>query len=399
MNPSVSVLFLVPLAGAAAPQSSSVLVSGYNSDTVHRVDPQTGAFLGTLGSIPGAQSLRYGPDGHLYACSEKTNRVLQLDGQSGALLGELVADDPLTPGDETGGLNTPTAAVFGPDGNLYVASFNGDRILRYDGQTGAFLDVFVPTGSGGLNGPDAGMVFGPDGDLYVPSFNNNRILRYDGQTGAFLGAFVGAGVGGLANPRALRFRGDGWLYVTSWGNSRVKRYDASGQFVDNFVTTFRPTGLAFVPGSGDLLVTNDQNNAVRRYSGVDGSLVSTLVLPNNGVLLGGTYLEYLPDPELRLDRPQPGVAGQSNTVAIRGATPDGALVLGVGTQPTSLFLELCAPVYLGILDFVPVLLVADAAGEASLTAPVGAGLAGATLLFQAYDPQDCRMSNRVDQVF
>ena len=34
--------------------------------------------------------------------------------------------------------------TFGPDGNLYVGD-NGGEILRYDGQTGAFLDVFAET--------------------------------------------------------------------------------------------------------------------------------------------------------------------------------------------------------------------------------------------------------------
>jgi hypothetical protein len=40
------------------------------------------------------------------------------------------------------------------------------QILRFDGQTGAFIDVFVDTGSGGFtNGTQ--MAFGPDGNLYV----------------------------------------------------------------------------------------------------------------------------------------------------------------------------------------------------------------------------------------
>ena len=43
----------------------------------------------------------------------------------------------------------PRQPVFGPDGNgdgikdLYIASADTDEVLRYDGGTGAFLDVFV----------------------------------------------------------------------------------------------------------------------------------------------------------------------------------------------------------------------------------------------------------------
>ncbi|MCP4783031.1 MAG: protein kinase [Fuerstiella sp.] len=66
---------------------------------------------------------------------------------------------------------------FGPDGNLYVASINTDSILRYNGTTGAFLDTFVPTGSGGLDNP-IGMLFDADGNLNVASGLSHEVLRY-----------------------------------------------------------------------------------------------------------------------------------------------------------------------------------------------------------------------------
>lgn len=138
----ISLLFALSLLASSA-SAQEVWISGYDSNALHRHDLASGVLLGKVAGVPGAQSMRYGPDGQLYAVAEKADEVLRFDGQTGAPLGTFVGDDPLTPGDETGGLSGPTAAVFGPDGDLYVASFNTDEVLRYDGATGAFAGVFV----------------------------------------------------------------------------------------------------------------------------------------------------------------------------------------------------------------------------------------------------------------
>jgi hypothetical protein len=45
----------------------------------------------------------------------------------------------------------PTDLTFGPDGNLYVVQ--GGGVLRFNGETGKFIDFFVPPGSHGLENP------------------------------------------------------------------------------------------------------------------------------------------------------------------------------------------------------------------------------------------------------
>src|SRR5207248_2976388 len=79
--------------------------------------------------------------------------------------------------------------VFGPDGNLYVVSHDNNSVLRYNGATGAFINAFVASGSGGLNAPFY-LAFGPDGNLYVSGSGTDTIKRYNGSTGAFLGDFA-----------------------------------------------------------------------------------------------------------------------------------------------------------------------------------------------------------------
>lgn len=398
MHRPLLVALLLAAGSARLAAQYELLASGFTSQAVHRFDPQTGAPLGVVAAVvPGAQSLRYGPDGCLYACAEDADRVLKLDGVTGAFLANFVWDDPATPADESGGLDAPTAAVFGPDGALYVASFSQDRVLRFDGQTGAYLGDFIAAGASPLNGPDAGMDFGPDGNLYVPSFENNRVLRYDGATGAFLDTF-GAPIEGVSRPRMLRFRGDGSLWVTSWGNNRLLRFDLDGALVATIALgLLRPTGLVIDPASGDLLVTSDQANDVRVFDGVTGAAKGTLVPAGAGGLVGGTFLEYLPDREFGFARLAPGLAGGTSSLDLRGGTPHSVAYLLYGFAAQSQKVGPCPQAWIGVqvAGAFPVAL--DASGRFHMDAFLPGALAGTKLCLQAFDPASCRPSNLVIQ--
>src|SRR5437867_6013463 len=185
-----------------------------------RYNAGTGAFVDAIileGSGPAGNPLLgpccmvFGPDENLYVSNlfgaALTDRgVFRYNGVTGEFM------DVFVPGN-SGGLRRPLVLVFGPDGNLYVGDVGnvaqgGRAIRRYDGHTGAFIDVFESARSGGLTVP-VGLVFGPDGNLYVASAENNgngSVLRYDGHTGDFLGAFVPTGTGGISGPRALLFK-------------------------------------------------------------------------------------------------------------------------------------------------------------------------------------------------
>ena len=120
-----------------------------------------------------------------------------------------------------GDLGQPGGLTFGPDGHLYVSDQGTNMVLRYDGETGAFLERFVGSGSGGLSRPTA-LTFGPAGDLFVASYDNDAIMRYDGITGepkpsiegGSTAEFVLSGAGGLDGPSDFLFR-NGDLFVAS----------------------------------------------------------------------------------------------------------------------------------------------------------------------------------------
>src|SRR5262249_49286059 len=153
----------------------------------------TGAFLGAFvpsgsGGLDHPRGLVIGPDGNLYVVSGTLtggDAVLRVQGPTGpapgAFLGTVVAAG-------RGGLiSADTALLFGPDGekdgklDLYVGSSQfktfptavpgTSEVLRYDGTTGAFVDVFVSPDSGGLQCSTFGLTF---------TETNPTTLNYDG---------------------------------------------------------------------------------------------------------------------------------------------------------------------------------------------------------------------------
>jgi sugar lactone lactonase YvrE len=163
----------------------------------------------------------------LLVANSESNNILLVDESSGSVLGDFT-----TPG--SGGLRAPDDLTFGPDGNLYVSVGGSNSVPLIDAlypQDSAVLK-FAPDGQflgvaaagNGLTRP-YGNAFGPDGNLYVASFRSNQILRFNGTTGAFIDVFasdLNGGFGtlnGLNGPNGLLFTPDGSLLVTTEGTA------------------------------------------------------------------------------------------------------------------------------------------------------------------------------------
>ena len=125
----------------------------------------TGSFVPSLAN-PSPRDVKVNPaNNRLYVLYYNDATVETFDLATKASFGLLMpANDPVG----SGGLFTPSAMAFGPDGNLYISggTFGGNLgVRRYNPTTGAFIDFFANTGSD-LYSP-IGIAFGPDNNLYV----------------------------------------------------------------------------------------------------------------------------------------------------------------------------------------------------------------------------------------
>lgn len=282
---------------SAAPSDSfggcseeSMLICGFASNAVVRINPMSGQPLATIGGgSPLAAPLcaRIGPDGLLYVASEATDQILRFDPCDGTFIDVFVQAG-------AGGLNAPTSVDWGADGNLYVAGFENDAVLKFDGTTGAFISIFVAAGAVGLNGPDNGTMFGPDGHLYVPGYYNNKIFKFDGRTGFYISTFVNP----ILKPRVLVWDGPD-LLVTSESSDSVRRFNAAtGAPNGNKVSPGaggldQPIGLAKGP-DGDLYVSSGTQDRVYRFDGITGAFEQIVVPTGTPGVQAPLFITFVP---------------------------------------------------------------------------------------------------------
>lgn len=216
------------------------------------------------------------------------------------------------------GLLAPTAVAVDPEGNVWVADTGNGRVVRFPrpfddpenrwqqadlviGQPSANTRWSPDPEQGRMTRPVA-IVFTGQGQLLVADYAHNRVLRFDPPFFTGMDAAVvigqpdfnsftpGTGPAQLALPYALSLDSDDRLYVADAANSRVQVFDRVSGLTSNGPvaapvnfrlgsgnTAMQPVGLAVDRNTGRIWVADARNNRVRNFPNYFGLLTQVTV--------------------------------------------------------------------------------------------------------------------------
>ncbi len=224
--------------------------------------PATSAQLG----FP--RGVAFNRGGNLYIADTENNRVRKVN--ASGIITTVAGNGESGYGGDGGParsaqLNRPRAVRFDRDGNLYIADTD-NSVVRKVNKQGIITTIAgigrlpANTGDGGpakkarLNSPTA-LVFDPTGNLYIADQANNNVRKVD--TSRTISTIAGTGERGfggdygpatqaqLFQPFGLEFDSSGNLYIADTVNHRIRKVDASG-----IIRTIAGTGANGADGGG-----------------------------------------------------------------------------------------------------------------------------------------------------
>jgi len=157
------------------------------------------------------------------------------------------------------GIGQPTRMKIGPDGLLYVLQWAGNgKVWRYD-LDGNFVDEFTSVGVS----QSIGMDWDSEGNLYVASFNGPNVRKFN-SNGLDQGLFISSD---LVGPTNIWFEENGDLVALDWSARNAKRWDANGVYLGIIITgLIEPEGVDFLDNGDFLIGTGGGSAAVEQYT-------------------------------------------------------------------------------------------------------------------------------------
>ncbi|MBE2206912.1 MAG: hypothetical protein IAE84_04970, partial [Saprospiraceae bacterium] len=177
---------LVNPTGITFGPDGNLYVSGTGSNAIHKYNGTTGASMGKfVDNVPAGfvphQGLEFGPDGNLYSVNDFTTTLEKYNGTTGA---HILTFTPAS------GRHSQDIA-FGPDGNLYWVEQGYDKVSKWDPAAGTKISDFIPSVPSNLQ-LLTGATWGPDGNFYLAHYDGpGGISKFD-PSGTYLGEFTAA---------------------------------------------------------------------------------------------------------------------------------------------------------------------------------------------------------------
>jgi class 3 adenylate cyclase len=299
---------LIVVAHGSAPRTVAPSLVAYAGTGKSGDGPYGGAATATNLDHPTALALD--SQGRLYIVV--TNRVLRVN-TNGTLM-SIAGTGQAGPSGDRGPatlaeLNTPSAIAFDPEGDLFIADSQNNRIREVNPK--GIITTFAGTDEAGLAGDDGpatkaelndpmGVAVGFGGVVYIADSGNNRVREVDangtittiaGDGPGYAGDGLAAGAALFDDPQCLAVDAEGNLYIGDTINERIREIGPAPTFIIDTVAGSigapgysgdkGPAGRArlqlatgpltgggciAVDGEGDLFIADALNNRIREVS-------------------------------------------------------------------------------------------------------------------------------------
>lgn len=186
-------------------------------------------------------------------------------------------------------LNRPSGMALDSSGDLYIANYNGNNIVKID--TNGAESTFASSSSG-LSNPYA-LAFDTSSNLYAANYGNSLIKKFDphGNSTTFAST-------GVSQPTGLAFDAQSNLYVSNFGNKTIEKFDPLGHgtlFATNTSNNlYGPFGLVFDKQT-NLYVANYMGGTIEKFNPAGNGTVfaSSLISPTGLFFDSATNLYVL----------------------------------------------------------------------------------------------------------
>jgi virginiamycin B lyase len=125
--------------------------------------------------------------------------------------------------------------AIGPDGNIYIAVMQGNRIARFDTKTLQFTEWELPP-----NAKPHGLLVDAKNIVWYTGNGNGTIGALDPRSGRVLEHKAPSG----GDPHTLIISDDGIIWFTVQGGGRIGRLDPRSSRITEYKTSGSPYGLA-----------------------------------------------------------------------------------------------------------------------------------------------------------